>query len=228
LIRLENGRDVAFSPEVCEFSVHVDETVWVDVDATGTRAVRVTISDPSVARPPIVPLAARLERVRSLGLATELHDTTAAALRDDLGVEDNTYLGLETILNAFYADHPDAAARDAYLRFDWKYPLGDLIVDVNAMVGGAPLLHVVNVRDDRPRSSDAVVTVRGRDGSLVERQMSFVVEILEVANEFLAKGGDKRRFYMLQGGGDDECSMLLLPERASALGKILRLTPPGP
>lgn len=226
-IRLEDGREVSFSLEACAFKVHVDQTVWVNLDSTATLATHVTIADPNVQHASRVSCLSLLPRVHEIGLARELDDLAGAALLDDLGCDADDDTALEDLLDAYYADREEAAIEDGWLSFDWRHPLRILIDDINRVVGGPPLLKLVSVTEDRPPGSSAIVTVTARDGSQAKRRMEHSEEILVVANEVLASSGDGRAFFIVRGGDDTVRTVLATSERASALGELIQLAPAG-
>jgi hypothetical protein len=82
----------------------------------------------------------------------------------------------------YYADRPKAAIVDGWLSFDWRHPIGSLVGEINAILGGSPLLTLLSVAEDSTRSGHAIVTVRARDGNQAKRSMENSEDILPMAN----------------------------------------------
>jgi hypothetical protein len=228
VVRLGDGAEITFDLEVCEQKPHVEEPVWVALNDSGTRAVRLTTVDPEVAtrvaasRAQAPGLTERLAALRSAGLARELDEPAARQLLEDLGLDQED--ALVPILDAYYQEHEAAARRDGWVSADWRAPVADFACQIAAAAGGAPLLSVCgsSSRDTTERGHRetrhrlACDTRHGR----IELDVEHLQDLLGLANRLLAQDQDPRRFIDLSED-DQVIAVLLAPEPARSLAEVL-------
>ncbi len=226
MIRLEDGTELTFTPEVCSESAHVGESAWVDVDRDGARVLALTTIDPAV-RARVAAEPARiglLEQTRALGLAADLDEDAISAITDEIEVDQDDPRAVVHVLDAYYGERADLALRDGWVSADWREPIADFVAKLAAAVGGVPLLAITSivVRETTERGHHehrSRVRFATRIGP-IERDVEFFKDLIALANEHLAASNDPRRFIDVTED-DQVIAVLVSPRTAKTLARFV-------